>query len=79
LGKRKISILENAATAVAEIAFFIESEGMPDTAKKFVDEAFNFFDKLRIEFVEHRLCSYKRWRELGYQCVHYKNKYVVAF
>jgi len=37
LGKRKVSILEPAATAVAEIAFFIESKGLPKTAKKFVD------------------------------------------
>jgi len=40
--RRKVSILEPAATAVAEIAWFIESKGMPQTAKKFVDEAFLF-------------------------------------
>jgi hypothetical protein len=34
MGKRKVSILEPAATAVAEIAFFIEGEGLPKTAKK---------------------------------------------
>ncbi|MEP6950202.1 MAG: hypothetical protein ABI863_13035 [Ginsengibacter sp.] len=33
MGKRKVSILEPAATAVAEIALFIESEGLPQTAK----------------------------------------------
>ena len=42
MGKRKVSILEPAATAVAEIAWFIENKGLPQTAKKFVDEAFNF-------------------------------------
>jgi len=42
--RRKVSILEPAATAVAEIAWFIESKGMPQTAKKFVDEAFLFFE-----------------------------------
>lgn len=42
MGKRKISILEPASTAVAEIAWFIENKGMPQTAKKFVDDVFCF-------------------------------------
>ena len=33
MGKRKVTILEPAATAVAEIAFFIESKGLTQTAK----------------------------------------------
>jgi hypothetical protein len=49
MGKRKVSILEPAATAVAEVAWFIESKGMPQTAKKFVDDAFLFFEKLSDE------------------------------
>ena len=40
MGKRKVSILEPAATAVAEVAWFIENKGLPQTAKKFVTEAF---------------------------------------
>lgn len=35
MGKRQISILETAAVAVAEVSFFIESKGLPATAKKF--------------------------------------------
>lgn len=53
MGKRKISILEPAATAIAEIAWFIEHKGLPDTAKKFVNDAFNFFEKLSDERVLH--------------------------
>ncbi len=45
MGKRKISILDNAARTVAEISFFIEGKGLPKTAKKFVDDAFVFFGK----------------------------------
>ena len=37
MGERKVTILEPATTAVAEIAFFIESKGMTQTAKKFVN------------------------------------------
>ncbi len=46
MGKRKVNILEPAATSVAEIAFFIESKGLPKTAKEFVDDTFDFFDKI---------------------------------
>jgi hypothetical protein len=79
VGKRKVSILEPAATSLAEIAFFIESKGLPLTAKKFVAEAFEFFDKLSDERIEHRPCIYERWRALDYRCVTYKKKYVVAY
>ncbi len=79
MGKRKVSILEPAATAVAEIAFFIESKGLPQTAKKFVAEAFHFFKKLSDERIEHKPCSYKLWITLKYRCVNYKKKYVVAY
>ena len=58
MGKRKISILEPAATAVAEIALFIECKGLPQTAKKFVDNAFLFFEKLSDDRMEHKPCSY---------------------
>ena len=78
MGKRKVNILEQTATSIAAIAFFIEGNGMPLTAKKFVDEVFNFFETISTDTVSNRLCGYKRWRSLGYECVHYK-KYVVAY
>jgi hypothetical protein len=56
-----VSILEPAATAVAEIAWFIETKGLPKTAKKFVDDAFKFFDKLSDERVLHKPCRYPKW------------------
>ncbi|MBS1620709.1 MAG: hypothetical protein JST10_16455 [Bacteroidetes bacterium] len=79
MDKRKISILDTASTAVAEIAFFIEGTGLPQTAKKFIDDAFDFFDKLSDTTLEHKLCQYKPWKALAYRCVPYKNKYVMAY
>lgn len=79
MGKRKVSILEPAATAVAEIAYFIESKGLPQTAKIFVAEAFYYFAKLSDDTIEHRTCSYEVWKTLNYRCVTYKKKYVVAY
>ena len=77
--RRKVSILESAATAVAEIAWFIESKGMPQTAKKFVDDAFLFFEKLSDKRILHRFCNYARWETLGYRCVPFKKKYIIAY
>ncbi len=79
MGKRKVSILEPAATAVAEISFFIESKGMPETTKKFVDEAFTFFDKISDDKIEYMACRNRVWKRLGYRCINYKKKYIVAY
>ena len=79
MGKRKVTILEPAVTAVAEIALFIESEGLPQTAKKFVDEVFEFLEKLSDKRIEHKPCNYSQWKRLNYRCVTYKKKYVVAY
>jgi hypothetical protein len=79
MGKRKVSILEPEATAVAEIAFFIESKGLPQTAKKFVKEAFEFFEKISDETIEHKPCKYHQWKNLNYRCVPYRKKYVIAY
>lgn len=58
---------------------FIESKGMPQTAKKFVDDAFNFFEELSDERITHKPCNYSNvWKYLDYRCVTYK-KYVVAY
>jgi plasmid stabilization system protein ParE len=46
MGELKVTILDKAAAEVASIAFYIETKGLPATAKKFVDEAFHFFEKL---------------------------------
>jgi hypothetical protein len=70
MGKRKVSILEPAADAVADIALFIEGEGMQKTAKKFVDKAFEFFETLSDERIEHKPCNYNNlWKYLDYRCV----------
>lgn len=79
MGKRKVSILDIASSAVAEIAFFIEGKGLPQTAKKFVDEAFEFFHKLSNPILEHKPCAYEPWKQLEYRCVPYKKKYVIAY
>ena len=70
MGKRKVSILEPASEAVADIALFIESKGLPQTAKKFVDEVFSFFEDLSDERLLPKPCNYNNvWKYLDYRCV----------
>jgi hypothetical protein len=79
MGKRKISILDSAARSVAEVSFFIEVKGLPKTAKKFVDDAFAFFEKISEDKILHQPCKYSRWKQLDYRCINFKSKYVVAY
>ena len=76
---RKVTILDKAAEEVAYIAYYIESKGMPVTAKRFVDDAFSYFEKLGDDCIKHKPCKYSLWKWEGYRCANYKKKYVVAF
>ena len=54
MGKRKVTILEPAVEEVARVALHIEGEGLPKTTKRFVDEAFAFFESLlSFSFLRH--------------------------
>lgn len=77
--KREVTILNAAAEAVASIAFFIEGKGLPETSKRFVDEAFSFFHQLSDDQVIHRPCSYPPWRKLTYRCATFRKKYLIAY
>jgi len=79
MGKRKVTILEPAAEEVARIALFIESEGLPKTAKKFVDDAFAFFASLSDERFVHRPCKHPAWKALNLRCVNFRKKYIVSY
>ncbi len=79
MGKRKVTILEPAVEAVAEIALYIEGRGLPETAKRFVDEAFAFFEELSNDIKVHHPCKYTPWKQLGFRCANFKKKYVAAY
>jgi plasmid stabilization system protein ParE len=78
MGKKQVTILDSATDGVAEAAFFIEGKGLPETAKRFVDDVFAFFEKLSDKAVKHHPCTYPLWKNLNYRCVAYK-KYTVAY
>jgi len=67
VGSRKVTILDAAVDEVAKIAFFIENEGLPGPSKKFVDDAFKFFNELSNKKIVHRPCKYLPWLVLNYR------------
>ncbi len=71
--------MDHAAEEVAYIAYFIESKGLPQTAKKFIDDSFAFFNRLSDTQIKHKSCGYDIWKGQGYRCASYKRKYVVAY
>jgi len=79
VGKRKVTILDTAVESVAKVALFIEGKGMPETAKRFVDNAFVFFDELSNERQVHRPCRHLTWKKLTYRCATFRKKYTVAY
>jgi hypothetical protein len=79
VGKRKVNILEPAVESVAHFALYIEAKGLPETAKKFIDEAFEFFETLSDERLTHKPCRYLSWQALNYRCANFRKKYVVAY
>lgn len=79
MGKRKVTILDAAIEELARIALYIEGEGLPETAKRFVDEAFDFFENLSGEKIIHRPCKFPAWQRLNFRCVNFRKKYIVAY
>ena len=79
MGQRKVTILDPATAEVARIALFVEGKGLPATAKKFVDEAFEFFNALADDRKLHHPCNHLPWRLLNYRCTNFRKKYVVAY
>jgi len=79
MGKRKVTILEPAVEEVARIAYYIEGEGLAETAKQFVADAFDFFEQLSDESFVHRPCKHLAWQQLKFRCANFRKKYIVAY
>ena len=79
MAQRKISIMDHAAEEVAFIAYFIESKGLPKTARKFIDDSFVFFDKLGDIRIKHKPCAHEIWKHHRYRCASFRKKYVIAY
>ena len=78
MGKRKVIIKQSVAQRVAEISWFIESQGMIATAENFTDSTYDFFEKLSDDRIIYPICREPQRASLGFKCVQFKKKYTVV-
>ncbi len=76
---RQITIKESVAESIAEIAWYIESKGLIDTAEKFTDEVYDYFIKISDSRRIHAICRDPGRALFGYRCIPYKKKYTIVF
>lgn len=79
MGFRKISVRESAAESIAEISWYLESEGLLATAERFTDEAYDFILKLGDSRKGYRDCREPIRNAMGFKCIPYKKKYTIVF
>jgi hypothetical protein len=79
VGYREVIIKESVANSIAELAWFIESKGLLDTAEKFTDSVYDFFVKLADSRKTHAICREPGRAMVGYKCISYKKKYTIVF
>ena len=79
MGQRKITVKESVADCIAEIAWFIESQGLPATAEQFADNVYDFLIKLSDSRRKHAVCRDPQRAEIGYKCITYRQKYTIVF
>ncbi|MDN3587207.1 type II toxin-antitoxin system RelE/ParE family toxin [Pedobacter aquatilis] len=75
---RKITIKESVVESIAEISWFIESEGFPATAEKFSDDVYDFIELLADERRRYKICNEPERALMGFKCLNYK-KYTIVF
>ena len=79
MGVRTVVVKQSAAESIAEISWYLESEGLLATAEKFTDDAYNFIEKLGDSRKGYRTCREPIREALGFKCIPYKKKYTIVF
>jgi len=79
MGFRKIIVRQSVAESIAEISWYLESEGLLATAEKFSDDAYDFIAKLGDNRKSYRLCRDPERNLMGYKCIPYRKKYTIVF
>lgn len=79
MGFRKVIIRESAAYTIAEVSWYLESEGLLATAEKFSEEAYDFISKLGDGRKVYRTCRDPERSLMGYKCIPYRKKYTIVF
>jgi len=79
VGGRTVVVKQSAAESIAEISWYLESEGLLATAERFTDDAYNFIAKLGDSRKGYRACKEPVREALGFKCIPYKKKYTIVF
>lgn len=79
MGRRAIAVKETAAESIAAVAWYIESQGLVATAEKFVDDVYDFLEKLADSRRKHAICRDPERALMDYKCISYKRKYTIVF
>ncbi len=79
MGFRKVTIRKGVAESIAQISWFLESEGLLATAEKFTDDLYDFIAKLGDKRKGYRPCRDPKKAFIGYKCITYKKKYTLVF
>jgi plasmid stabilization system protein ParE len=79
MGSRKITIKQSVAESIAEVSWYLESEGLPATAEKFADDIYDFIEKLGDNRKRYRTCREPQRILMGFKCISYKKKYTIVF
>jgi hypothetical protein len=67
MGFRKVSVRQSVADSIAEISWYLESEGLLATAEKFSDEAYDFLTNLGHNRKSYRPCREPERNAIGYK------------
>ncbi len=79
MGFRKVVVRESAAASIAEISWYIESEGLLVAAEKFTDDTYDFIEGLGDSRKSYRLCRDPERNLIGYKCISFRKKYTIVF
>jgi hypothetical protein len=79
MGESKIIFLDTFIENLASVSFFIESQGLPETAVKYKNRVYDFIEKLDFDIVDYPICRNQHRAVLGLKCIQFKNKYTIVF
>ncbi len=79
MGFREVTVRESVTQSIAEVAWYLESEGLLAAAEKFTDDVYDFIFRLGDDRKAHRTCRDPERALMGYKCVAFQKKYTIVF
>ena len=77
--KEKIVFRRKAKLAILDIAFYIELEGYPETAEKFVEKLVRFGHALSVFPDKYPICKQPQFAKLSMHCALFHKNYIFIY